>query len=81
MGINKFGSQKSIAWDFSKWFTSEKTSIAFSQAGGFPPRNAVLNNAEHAKHYTWHSTLKEVVPTAFADCRPRISQSFDISIS
>lgn len=78
MGINRFGTQKSIAWDFVKWFTSEETSVAFSQAGGFPPRTSVLANAELAKQYPWYGTLKEVVPTAFADCRPRISESFDI---
>jgi multiple sugar transport system substrate-binding protein len=30
------------------------------------------------KKYAWYSTLRDVVPTAFADCRPRITQSFDI---
>lgn len=78
MGINKFGTQKDIAWDFIKWFTSSETSVAFSKAGGFPPRTSALSNAELAKQYAWYATLKEVVPTAFADCRPRISESFDI---
>lgn len=78
MGINKFGSQKEIAWDFIKWFTSSETSVAFSQAGGFPPRTSVLSNPALAKQYAWYATLGKVVPTAFADCRPRIAQSFDV---
>ena len=78
MGINKYGTQKNIGWDFIKWFTSSETALAFSKAGGFPPRTSLLSNADLEKQYPWYASLKSSVPTAFADCRPRISQSFDI---
>jgi multiple sugar transport system substrate-binding protein len=78
MGINKYGTQKDIAWDFIKWFTSPETALAFSKAGGFPQRTSLLANADLNKQYPWYASLKTSVPTAFADCRPRVSQSFDI---
>jgi len=78
MGINKYGSQKDMAWDFMKWFTSPETSVQFALAGGFPPRTSSLANKQLLAKYDWYATLKQVIPTAFADCRPRISESFDI---
>jgi multiple sugar transport system substrate-binding protein len=78
MGINKYGTQKDLAWDFMKWFTSPETSVEFALAGGFPPRTSSLSNAQLLKKYPWYKTLKQVIPTAFADCRPRIAESFDI---
>jgi multiple sugar transport system substrate-binding protein len=80
MGLNKNSdtAQKDIAWDFMQWFTSAETSVAFSKAGGFPPRQSTLENADLNKQYPWYATLKQVIPTAFADCRPRIKESFDI---
>ncbi len=78
MGINKYGTQKSLAWDFIKWFTSPESSVTFAQDGGFPARTSALSNATLVKQYPWYNTLRDVVPTAFADCRPRISDSFTI---
>jgi len=78
MGINKYGTQKSLAWDFIKWFTSPETSVQFARAGGFPPRTSSLSDPTLTKLYPWYGTLRTVVPTAFADCRPRIAESFDI---
>jgi multiple sugar transport system substrate-binding protein len=78
MGINRYGHQKAMVWDFIKWFTSPETSVQFALAGGFPPRTSSLSNPQLTKKYAWYSTLRDVVPTAFADCRPRITQSFDI---
>jgi len=78
MGINKYGSQKSLAWDFIKWFTSPETSVQFALAGGFPARTAALTDSRLVSQYPWYATLREVIPTAFADCRPRIAESFNI---
>jgi len=78
MGINKYGTQKSLAWDFIKWFTSPESSVTFAQDGGFPARTSALSNATLVTQYPWYNTLRDVVPTAFADCRPRISDSFTI---
>lgn len=78
MGINKYGSQKSLAWDFIKWFTSSETSVQFALAGGFPARTLSLSDPRLVSKYPWYATLRQVIPTAFADCRPRIAQSFDI---
>jgi multiple sugar transport system substrate-binding protein len=78
MGINKYGTQKDLTWDFMKWFTSPETSVQFALAGGFPPRTSSLSNKALASKYPWYKTLKQVIPTAFADCRPRITESFDI---
>ena len=78
MGINKYGTQKSMAWDFIKWFTSPESSVTFAQDGGFPARTSALADATLVKQYPWYNTLRDVVPTAFADCRPRISDSFTI---
>lgn len=78
MGINKYGSQKDMAWAFMKWFTSRETSVQFALAGGFPSRTSNLGSKQLATKYKWYATLKQVIPTAFADCRPRIKESFDI---
>ena len=45
---------------------------------GFPARESTLANADLNAQYPWYSTLKEVIPTAFADCRPRNNESFNI---
>lgn len=75
MGINKYTSQKSMAWDFIKWFTSPETSVQFSLAGGFPPRTSSLSNPQLLAKYPWYTTLSQVVPMAYADFRPRIPES------
>ena len=78
MGLNKAGTQKDMAWDFTQWFTAAQTNVDFAKAGGFPSRESTLANADLNTQYPWYATLKEVIPTAFADCRPRNNESFEI---
>ncbi len=78
MAINKAGKQKDMAWDFMQWFTAAPTNVAFAKVGGFPARESTLANADLNTQYPWYATLKEVIPTAFADCRPRNNESFEI---
>jgi multiple sugar transport system substrate-binding protein len=78
MGINKAGTQKDLAWDYMQWFTAAPTNVEFAKLGGFPNRQSTLDNAELNAQYPWYATLKEVIPTAFADCRPRNNESFNI---
>ncbi|MDQ3870980.1 MAG: extracellular solute-binding protein [Chloroflexota bacterium] len=78
LSINKAGKQKDLSWDFMQWFSGGPTNVAFAKAGGFPSRTSTLNNADLNKQYPWYATLKEVIPTAFADCRPRNNESFNI---
>lgn len=78
LSINKAGEQKDMAWDFLQWFSSAPINAEFAKAGGFPSRNSTLNDPELNAQYPWYATLKEVIPTAFADVRPRINESFDI---
>ena len=78
MGMSKYGSQQALAWDFIEWFTSAQTAKTFSLAGGFPARSSLLADPALRAKYPWYAVLQHVVPTAFADCRPRISESFDI---
>ena len=75
MGINKYGKQKDLAWDFIKWFTSPEIAVQFSLAGGFPPRTSSLSKPQLLAKYPWYKTLSQVVPMAFADFRPRIPES------
>jgi multiple sugar transport system substrate-binding protein len=78
MGINKDSTQKDMAWDYMQWFNSPATGVEFAKAGGFPSRQSTLDNPDLNTQYPWYATLKEVIPTAFADCRPRNNESFDI---
>ncbi len=78
MAVNKAGAQKDLAWDFMQWFTAAPTNVDFAKAGGFPSRESTLANADLNAQYPWYATLKEVIPTAFADCRPRNNESFEI---
>jgi multiple sugar transport system substrate-binding protein len=78
MGINKDSTQKDMAWDYMQWFNAPATNVEFAKLGGFPSRDSSLNNPDLIAQYPWYETLKEVIPTAFADCRPRNNESFDI---
>lgn len=78
MGINKDSTQKDMAWDYMQWFNAAPTNVEFAKLGGFPSRDSTLNNADLNAQWPWYATLKEVIPTAFADCRPRNNESFDI---
>ena len=78
MGLNGNSAQKDLAWDYMQWFTSAPVNVEFSKAGGFPARQSTVDNAELNEQYPWYATLNEVIPTAFADCRPRNTESFEI---
>jgi multiple sugar transport system substrate-binding protein len=78
MGLNKHAVDPDFAWDYMQWFTSPQINVEFAKLGGFPARESTLANPELNEQYAWYSTLKEVIPTAFADCRPRNNESFNI---
>ena len=78
MGLNKDAVETDMAWDYMQWFTSAPINVEFSKAGGFPSRQSTLENEDLNNQFPWYATLKEVIPTAFADCRPRNNESFDI---
>jgi len=78
MGINKHGVNPDFAWDYMQWFTSPEINVEFAKMGGFPARESTLANEGLRAQYPWYSTLDEVIPTAFADCRPRNNESFAI---
>jgi multiple sugar transport system substrate-binding protein len=78
MAINAFAEDPEFSWDYLQWFTSPQINVEFAKLGGFPSRESTLANAELNEQYPWYETLKEVIPTAFADCRPRNNESFNI---
>lgn len=78
LGINKSAVDPEFAWDYLQWFASAPINVEFSKLGGFPSRTSTLNNADLIAQYPWYATLQEVIPTAFADCRPRNNESFNI---
>lgn len=78
MAINKYAVDPEMSWDYLQWFTSPQINVEFAKLGGFPNRESTLNNADLNAQYPWYATLKEVIPTAFADCRPRNNESFNI---
>jgi multiple sugar transport system substrate-binding protein len=78
MAINKYAVDPDMSWDYLQWFTSPEINVEFAKLGGFPARESTLANADLNAQYPWYSTLKEVIPTAFADCRPRNNESFNI---
>ena len=78
MAINKCAVDPEMSWDYLQWFTSPQVNVEFAKLGGFPARQSTLDNADLNAQYPWYATLKEVIPTAFADCRPRNNESFNI---
>jgi multiple sugar transport system substrate-binding protein len=78
MAINKWAVDPEMSWDYLQWFTSPQINVEFAKLGGFPARQSTLDNADLNAQYAWYATLKEVIPTAFADCRPRNNESFNI---
>jgi multiple sugar transport system substrate-binding protein len=78
MGINKASKKKALAWDYIKWFTSQEIHKKFVLAGGPPSRLSTLQDAEVRSKQPWASTLFESQAASFADCRPRIPESFQI---
>jgi multiple sugar transport system substrate-binding protein len=78
MAINKWAVDPEFSWDYLQWFTSPQINVEFAKLGGFPNRQSTLDNPDLNAQYPWYTTLKEVIPTAFADCRPRNNESFNI---
>ena len=78
MGINKHSNQKDLAWDYIKWFTSKDVHRQFVLLGGPPSRMSSINDPEILEKQPWVATIGETVKHVFADCRPRIPESFEI---
>ncbi len=78
MGINKFGTQKDMAWDYIKWFTSQETLKQFVLAGGPPARMSHMTDPDILAAQWWVPVVAESVPYTYADCRPRIPESSEI---
>jgi multiple sugar transport system substrate-binding protein len=78
MGISKFSTQKDLAWEYTKWFTSPEIHKKFVDAGGPPSRYTALQDPELAAKYPWFKSIEESAAMAYADCRPRIPESFEI---
>ncbi len=78
MGISKFSKQKELAWEYAKWFTSAEIHKKFVDVGGPPSRYSALQDPELLAKYPWFKTIEESAAMAYADCRPRIPESFEI---
>jgi multiple sugar transport system substrate-binding protein len=78
MGINSVTKQKDLAWDYIKWFTSPEIHKKFVLLGGPPSRLSAMQDPEILKKNPWVKTVYESQGLTFADCRPRIPESFQI---
>jgi len=78
MGINTASKQKDLAWDYIKWFTSPETHKKFVLLGGPPSRISTMQDPDVLKKSPWIQTVFESQSQTFADCRPRIPESFQI---
>jgi multiple sugar transport system substrate-binding protein len=78
MAISPYSKQKELAWDYIKWFTSPEVHKQFVEYGGPPSRYSEINNSLLQEQFPWFKTQSQVVDSAFADCRPRIPESFEI---
>jgi multiple sugar transport system substrate-binding protein len=78
MSIARGSGQKALAWDYVKWFTSPEVHQRFVLAGGPPSRLSTLRDPEVRARLPWVETLDQAQQMAFADCRPRIPESFQI---
>ena len=78
MGINSNAAQKDLAWDYIKWFTSPEIHKKFVIAGGPPSRLSTMEDPEVKAAVPWVETVYESQKYVFADCRPRIPESFQI---
>ena len=78
MGINSATKQKDLAWDYIKWFTSPEIHKKFVLLGGPPSRLSAMQDPEILKKNPWVKTVYESQSLTFADCRPRIPESFQI---
>ena len=78
MGISANSLQKDLAWDYIKWFTSKDVHKQFVLLGGPPSRMSAINDPEIRQKMPWVETIGETVGHVYADCRPRIPESFEI---
>lgn len=78
MGINKYSENKERAWEFIKWMNSKEVHKEFVLKGGPPARLSELNDPDLKEKFPWFDTQAESAEKAFADCRPRIPESFQI---
>ncbi|WP_169728410.1 ABC transporter substrate-binding protein [Geminicoccus roseus] len=78
MGINSNSNQKDLAWDYIKWFTSKDVHKQFVLLGGPPSRISTMQDPEVREKMPWVDTIYETQKNVFADCRPRIPESFEI---
>jgi len=78
MGISKYSKQKDLAWDYTKWFTSVDIHKKFVLAGGPPSRYTAMQDSELVSKFPWFKTIEKSAAMAYADCRPRIPESFEI---
>lgn len=78
MGISTYSTQKDLAWEYVKWFTSPAIHKKFVDAGGPPSRYSTFQDPELVAKYPWFKPIEESAAMAYADCRPRIPESFEI---
>ncbi len=78
MGISSYSKKKNMAWDYIKWFTSPEIHKKFVLSGGPPSRNSTFDDPELNAMYEWLPIVAESADMAFADCRPRVPESFEI---
>ena len=78
MGISANSEQKDFAWDYIKWWTSAETHKKFVLLGGPPSRLSTMRDPEVRAKVPWVDTIYESQKTVFADCRPRVPESFQI---
>lgn len=78
MGINSYSKNKDEAWKFILWLTSARIHKQFINLGGPAARYSELKDPELAGKFWWFPTIEESEKLAFADCRPRVPESFQI---
>lgn len=78
MGMNKYGRQKDLTWDYIKWFTSSEVHKKFADAGGPPSRYSTMLDPKLSKKYPWFNTVYQSAQLTYAEVRPRIPESFEI---
>jgi multiple sugar transport system substrate-binding protein len=78
MGISTYSKQKDLAWEYVKWFTSPEIHKKFVDAGGPPSRYSAFQDPELLAKYSWFPVIEKSAGMAYADCRPRVPESFEI---
>ena len=72
------GINKDMAWDYIKWFTSPSTHREFVDLSGVAARYSAFEDPELADKYWWFPVVAESADMGYAECRPRIPESFEI---